>query len=99
MYQYKLALPATCPILALVGLALGATSRRDGRLASCVLGFLVVLVYYVLLYGARAVAMGGRLDPEIAPWVPNLIMAVAGVALMIRRSRFADQPLQLRIPG
>jgi lipopolysaccharide export system permease protein len=99
MYQYKLALPATCPILALVGLALGATSRRDGRLASFVLGFLVVLVYYVLLYGARAFAMGGRLDPELAPWVPNLIMAVAGVALMIRRARFADQPLQLRLPA
>ena len=34
MYQQKLSLPATCPILALIGLALGATSRRDGKLAA-----------------------------------------------------------------
>jgi LPS export ABC transporter permease LptG/LPS export ABC transporter permease LptF len=96
LYQYKLALPATCPILALIGLALGASARKDGRLASFVLGFGVILVYYVLLYGARAVAMGGRLDPALAPWLPNIVMGAAAVVMMVRRSRSGDRPLHLR---
>lgn len=99
MYQYKLALPITCPILALIGLALGATARKDGRLASFVLGFGVILVYYVLLYGARAIAMGGRLDPGFAPWVPNIIMGAAGLVMLLWRTRSADQPVRLGIPA
>src|SRR4029077_2112564 len=98
MVQEKLALPATCPILALIGLALGASSRKDGKLASFVLGIGVILVYYMLLYGARAFATGGRLTPEWAPWIPNIIMAVAGVALMMWRVRAADRPVRLTIP-
>lgn len=99
MYQYKLALPITCPILALIALALGATARRDGRLASFVLGFGVILVYYVLLYGARAFAMGGRLDPGFAPWVPNIIMGAAGLMMLVWRTRSADQPVRLSLPA
>lgn len=99
MYQYKLALPATCPILALIGLALGASARKDGRLASFVLGFGVILVYYVLLYGARAVAMGGQMNPGLAPWVPNIIMGTIGAVLLAWRARSADQPIRLSIPA
>jgi len=99
MVQEKLALPATCPILALIGLALGTSNRKDGKLASFVLGFLVILIYYILLYGARAFATGGRLAPEWAPWVPNIVMAVAGVAMMAWRARAADQPIRLSLPA
>src|SRR5262245_12956516 len=38
MVQQKLSLPLTCPILALIALALGASNRRDGRLSSFALG-------------------------------------------------------------
>jgi LPS export ABC transporter permease LptF/LPS export ABC transporter permease LptG len=99
MVQEKLALPLTCPILALIALALGASNRKDGKLASFVLGFGVILIYYVLLYGARAFATGGRLQPEWAPWIPNVVMAVAGIALLAWRVRSADQPIRLSIPA
>ena len=69
MVQQKFSLPMTCPILALIGLALGAANRKDGKLASFALGMGVIFLYYVLLWGARAAAMGGRLSPEWAPWV------------------------------
>jgi len=98
MVQEKFALPATCPILALIGLALGTSNRKDGKLASFVLGFGVILVYYILLYGARAFATGGRLTPEWAPWIPNIVMAVAGVLMVAWRSRAADRPLHFSIP-
>ena len=69
MIQQKLSLPLACPILALIGLALGATNRKDGKLGSFVIGIGVIFVYYVLLWGARATAMGGRFSPEWAPWI------------------------------
>ena len=97
MLQQKFSLPLTCPILALIGLALGATSRKDGRLASFSLGIAVIFVYYILLWGARAAAMGGQLNASLAPWVPNLVMGGVGVALFIWRNRRADQPLRLPV--
>ena len=100
MRSYKIALPLTCPILALIGLALGATSRKDGKFASFVIGLGVIIVYYVLIYGTRSFAMGGRLNPSVAPWIPHLLMAVAGIALFAKRARWADQPIRLsmRLP-
>jgi LPS export ABC transporter permease LptF/LPS export ABC transporter permease LptG len=99
MIHYKFALPLTCPILALIGLALGASNHRGGRLTSFVFGFGVILVNYVLLYGARAIAMGGRLPPEVAAWAPNIVMSVGAVALMTWRVRAGDQPIRLSLPA
>ncbi len=98
MVQEKFALPLTCPILALIGLALGTSNRKDGKLASFVLGFGVILVYYILLYGARAFATGGKITPELAPWIPIIVMGIAGVAMMAWRTRAADQPIRFSIP-
>ncbi len=98
MIHYKFALPLSCPILALVGLALGASNHRGGRLASFVFGFGVILVNYVLLYLPRAIALGGRLSPEVAAWIPNIVMSIAAVGLMAWRIRAGDQPIRLTIP-
>jgi LPS export ABC transporter permease LptF/LPS export ABC transporter permease LptG len=98
MIQYKYALPLTCPILALIGLALGASNHRGGRLASFVFGFGVILVNYLLLFGARSVALGGRLAPEWAPWVPDIVMGIAAAVLMAWRIRAGDQPIRFTIP-
>ncbi len=98
MRSYKIALPLTCPILALIGLALGATSRKDGKFASFVIGLGVIIVYYVLIYGTRSFAMGERLNPAVAPWIPHLLMAIAGAALFVKRVRWADQPIRLSLP-
>ncbi len=99
MIQYKFAFPLTCPILALIGLALGASNHKGGRLASFVLGFGVILVYYVLVYGFRAFAMGGRLSPEWGAWLPNVIMAAGAVVLMAWRTKAGDRPLRFTPPA
>src|SRR5262245_32236128 len=98
MIQQKMSLPLACPILALIGLALGANNRKDGKLGSFVIGIGVIFIYYVLLWGARATAMGGRFSPEWAPWIPNIVMGFGGVVLMAWRARVGDQPMRLRLP-
>jgi len=98
-WQQKWALPLTCPILALIGLALGATNTKGGKLASFVLGFGVIFVYYVLLWAFQSLAKTGRFSPEWAPWIPNLLMGTLAVALIAWRARSADQPIRLSLPA
>lgn len=99
MIQQKASLPLACPILALIGLALGATNRKDGKLASFAIGMGVIFLYYVLLWGARAAAMGGQFSPELAPWTPNIVLGIAGLLLMVWRTRSADQPIRFSLPA
>ena len=96
--QQKFSLPAACFVLALIGLALGASNRKDGKLASFAFGTGVVFAYYVLLYSSRAAALGGRLPPSIAPWLVNVILGSAGIFMLIWRARSADQPIRISLP-
>src|SRR5262245_2711360 len=92
MIQQKTSLPMACPILALIGLALGASNPQAGKLGNFVIGIAVIFVYYVLLWGARAVAIGGRFSPEWAPWTPNIVMGIGGLALLALGIRSQDRP-------
>lgn len=94
----KFSIPAACFVFALLGLALGATSRRDGKLASFVLGIGVIFVYYVLMWLAEAMAKGALLPAWLSMWVPNLVLGPAGVFLLYWRTRAADRPLHVALP-
>ncbi len=94
----KFSLPVACFVLALIGVALGATSRKDGKLASFALGTGVVFVYYVLLYSSRAAALAGRLPPALAPWIVNVVLGAVGIALVLWRTGLSDQAVRINIP-
>jgi LPS export ABC transporter permease LptG/LPS export ABC transporter permease LptF len=99
MVQFKFALPLACAVLALIALALGVSHRKDGKLASFVIGMTVSFIYYVLLYMARASAFGGVLNPSLAPWVPNLVLGPVGIALLFWRARSTDRPILITLPA
>jgi len=92
MLQNNFAIPAACFVLALVALALGVSNRKDGMLASFAIGFLVVFTYYVLLFGARAAAVGGKLSGTVAPWISVVVIGIVGIALTIWRAKSTDRP-------
>jgi lipopolysaccharide export system permease protein len=54
----KFSIPAACLVFGLIGLALGATNRRDGKLASFVIGVAIVFVYYILLWLGQSLTKG-----------------------------------------
>ena len=91
--QIKYTFPVACLVLALVALALGVSNRKDGMLASFAIGFIVVFGYYVILYTARAAAIGGVLKPDIAPWISPIVIGIFGVAATIWRARSTDRPM------
>jgi LPS export ABC transporter permease LptF/LPS export ABC transporter permease LptG len=96
--QQKFSLPAACLVLALIGVALGASNSKDGKLAAFALGTGVVFVYYVILYSARAGAFAGRLPASFAPWLVNIVLGAAGIALVLWRAGSADQPIRFSVP-
>ena len=49
----RFSIPVACLVFGLIGLALGATHRRDGALGSFVIGIVVVFAYYVPLMSGR----------------------------------------------
>ena len=81
------AIPAACLVFGLLGLPLGFSNRRGGRTAGFALSIGVIMVYWILLSNGENAARFGKAEPWIAMWLPNLIMALAGVFLLIRRNR------------
>ena len=68
--QKKFSIPAACLVFALLGAALGLTTRRDAKFASFVQGILLIYVYYVdprqcpvRGQGRVGVAVAGDVDP------------------------------------
>lgn len=96
--QQKFSIPVACLVLTLIGVALGVSNRRDGKLATIALGVGVVFVYYMILYGARAGAMAGKVPATLAPWIVNVVLGIVGVVLVFWRAGASDQPIRITLP-
>jgi lipopolysaccharide export system permease protein len=77
--QQKFSIPVACLVFGVIGLGLGVTSRKDGRLAGFVLGLAVVFLYYVIMYVAESMTKGHLLPAAWSRWVPDLILGPLGV--------------------
>ena len=91
----KFSIPFACIVFGVIGLALGATSRRDGKLASFVIGIGVIFIYYVLLWLGQSLAKGHIVPPWFAVWLPNILLGLFGAWLFIWRARAVDRPLRM----
>jgi LPS export ABC transporter permease LptG/LPS export ABC transporter permease LptF len=96
--QQKFSIPFACLVFGLIGLALGASNRREGKLASFVLGVGVIFIYYVLLWLGKAMVKGHMMPPWVGAWLPNLVLTPVAVLLFKWRDRAADTPIRLTLP-
>ena len=98
--QKKFSIPVACLVFGLIGLALGVSNRRDGKLASFVLGISVIFVYYVLLWFGQSLVRGHVVPPWLAAWMPNIVLGGFGALLFVWRDRVGDRPIRRpRSPG
>ena len=86
IYQ-KYALPFTCVVFGLVGMALGSQLRRTGRATGFALSILLVFLYYLLAFLSGAIAQLGYMPPVLGAWLPNLFGLGAGAIALQRASR------------
>ena len=89
----RFALPLACILLTLTGVPLGVTTRRAGKSAAIVLTVAIAFLYYMGLISCVSLARQGTLRPEIAVWLPDLIFAAIGVAMIARLENPGDLDL------
>jgi LPS export ABC transporter permease LptG len=81
-FHRRLAYPAACLVLMLIGVPLGTASRRGGKSMGFIVTILLVLVYYLLSNFGIAWAKQGRLPAEVGVWLANVLFAAAGLFLL-----------------
>lgn len=94
----KFSIPAACLVFGLIGLALGATNRRDGKLANFVIGVAIIFAYYILLWLGQSLTKGRMIAPWFGAWLPNIVLGMLGLMLFRWRNRVGDRPLRIPIP-
>jgi LPS export ABC transporter permease LptG/LPS export ABC transporter permease LptF len=95
----KFSIPVACFVFALMGLGLGVSTSRGGKLAAFALGAGVIFAYYIVMYQARSLSLGGRFPAWLAAWLPNLLLGPAGIVVLYRRARSSGASFQLAIPA
>ena len=95
----RFSIPVACLVFGLIGLALGATNRRDGKLASFVIGVAVVFVYYILLWLGQSMIRGHVIPPWLGAWLPDIVLGIVGIVMFKLRGRVGDRPLRIPLPA
>ncbi|MDR3749577.1 MAG: LPS export ABC transporter permease LptF [Acidobacteriota bacterium] len=83
-FHRRLALPAACLVLAMVGIPLGLSARKGGKSTGFVLTILLVFVYYFFSLTGVSLARQGRLPPWEGVWVGNMVFFLCGLLLLWR---------------
>ncbi len=89
----RLALPFACVLLALVGIPLGASSRKAGKSGAFVVTVFLAFFYYMALIGLISLARQGTLPVAPAVWAPNFVFAMAGLVMLLRLETPGDRDL------
>ncbi len=103
--QQKFSIPAACFVFAIIGLALGLTVSRDGKLGGFVIGVMVIFAYYMVMFLAEAQTKGhyraleearllesaSFLNAQLTRWWPNILLGAFGIAALVWRSRFSER--------
>ncbi len=112
MIEQKFSVPVACFVFALIGLALGLSVSRDGKMGGFVIGVGVIFTYYVVMYLAEAQTQGhyraietakglgsaSFLQAHLARWWPNIVLGVFGIGALVWRDRFASRQLPRSFP-
>jgi LPS export ABC transporter permease LptG/LPS export ABC transporter permease LptF len=88
--QQKFSFPMANVVFAIIGLALGLSVAREGKIAGFVIGIVVIFGYYILLYLCESLTKGHYLEMHLSRWVPNLLLLPFGIVALIWRARWAE---------
>lgn len=67
-WQWRIALPLSVPIIAMIAVPLARVKPRKGKYAKLVPAFLIYLIYYLMLMSGRSAIEEGKIPPIIGLW-------------------------------
>ncbi|HKD91006.1 MAG TPA: LPS export ABC transporter permease LptF [Terriglobales bacterium] len=83
-FHRRLALPAACLVLTLIGIPLGLSSHKGGKATGFVLTIALVFIYYFVSLLGISFAKQGRIPAGLGVWLANIVFFAGGIALMLR---------------
>ena len=83
----KLAYPFAAMISIIIALPLAVKFGKKGRALGMTMSGLMLFVYYALSATTAALARNGTMDPYVAAWTPNIVLALAGGFLIFQEDR------------
>ncbi|HEX8077362.1 MAG TPA: LptF/LptG family permease [Chthoniobacterales bacterium] len=89
---YRMALPWTCVVVALIAGSLGVGFSRRGILSNVAAAILLVFAMNFVVHLFLALGEGARIPTWAAAWMPNLIFGVIGLLLLYFRSTNREPP-------
>jgi LPS export ABC transporter permease LptG len=90
--EYRIALPWTCAVVALIAGSLGVGYSRRGILSSVAAAILLVFSMNFVMHLFLALGEGARIPNWAAAWTPNLIFGAIGLVLLYYRSTNREPP-------
>jgi len=79
--QGRLAAPWTCLVVVLIAIPFGAASGRRNVFVGVASSIVICFIFFVLQQLGLALGSGGRIEPWLAAWFPNLSFALVGLFL------------------
>ncbi|MEE9542978.1 MAG: LPS export ABC transporter permease LptF [Thermodesulfobacteriota bacterium] len=88
----RFALPASVFIFALLGIPLGIQRVRSAGFTNFSVALAVIIFYFALSQTFESIGKDAGINPVLAVWASNIILAASGVYLFYRTAK--DQPLK-----
>lgn len=83
----RFAYPAATLVFGFLAVPLFLARGRYSRSSGGVIGLVATLAYYGLMQLAEGLVQGGTIGPALGAWLPNLVLACAAAALLLRLLR------------
>ncbi len=83
-FDGRLAAPWTCLVVVLIAIPFGAASGRRNLFFGVAGSIFICFGFFVVQQFSLAFGSGGYLPPWLAAWLPNMVFAGTGLALMAR---------------
>jgi lipopolysaccharide export system permease protein len=83
----KFAIPLACFALGILAVPLGVQAKSARKAFGFALGFLLFLLYYLLLSAGLVFGETGAYPPAIGMWLPNIVTGGIGWVLLVRTVR------------
>jgi lipopolysaccharide export LptBFGC system permease protein LptF len=90
--EYRIALPWTCGVVALIAGSLGVGYSRRGILSSVAAAILLVFAMNFVMHLFLALGEGARIPSWAAAWTPNIIFGIIGLVLLYYRATNREPP-------
>jgi len=90
--QYRLALPWTCLVIALIATPLGIGYSRRGILSSVAAAIMLVFSMNFVAHLFLALGEGARIPDWAAAWTPNILFGALGLVLLYYRATNREPP-------